>query len=598
VRRAMLLALLCALFGGAGGYFWFRHAAEAAPTPDQMRVMMTSAVIKRDRRGGEAKCLLPLFVKASDVSAKFRKVLIETEDRSFERNWGGLNAAGLLDAVLHGGLHGGGSSITQQLVKNIMFEPGDNRWARKAYEIPWAVLVTRHFSADDILTAYLNHLPFRHGLYGIEAAALYYFNKHARDLNYYESALLEVMLSNPRTDWKSDLPNVRQQTERKAHNLVAHLIKQTRIPASARHEKVQPGSLEQPDMDCGYTRDFVMREAEHNGWLPSDGSTFRIFITLDSNRQLAASATANAIADALYARNGSQVSIVNLDPTGRILALQGGVDYRDSQFDRATDAKRSPGSLGKIVVLAEACEQHYTLDSDVPDRALLGGRPRNDDNRYLGKIKLLRAFVESRNAAFFRLAQDLGPDKLATRAEAFGLHGPFPKDGGLAVGDFAATPLEMTAVVATIANGGTRVQPYVIAGVTGPYGTRSHWRSQQKKPGRVLSEGCANMVAEAMGAVVKWGTGRNARIDEARGKTGTTNEFRDAWFVGYTKERNALGIWMGNDEQIGMNGIHGGSLPARAFRIYFQTLHAATRHHEWIARVPHALRTSELDLRR
>ena len=318
----------------------------------------------------------------------------------------------------------------------------------------------------------------------------------------------------------------------------------------------------------------------------------------NSNRQLAASATANAIADALYARNGSQVSIVNLDPTGRILALQGGVDYRDSQFDRATDAKRSPGSLGKIVVLAEACEQHYTLDSDVLDKALSGGRPRNDDNRYLGKIKLLRAFVELRNAAFFRLAQDLGPDKLAARAEAFGLHGPFPKDGGLAVGDFAATPLEMTAVVESIANGGTRVQPFVIAGVTGPYGTRSHWYYQQKKPGRALSERCANMVAEAMASVVKWGTGRNARIDEARGKTGTTNEFRDAWFVGYTKERNALGIWMGNDERIGMNGIHGGSLPARAFRIYFQTLHAATRHHEWIARLPHALRTSELDLRR
>jgi penicillin-binding protein 1A len=562
-----------------------------------MRAMMTSGVIKQDRPGTAAKCLLPLFVDASAVSRQFRKVLIATEDRSFGDDWSGLNLAGLMQAVLHGGLRGGGSSIAQQLVKNIMFEPGDNRWARKAYEIPWAVLLARHFSAQDILTAYLNHLPFRHGLYGIEAASLYYFSKHARDLNYYESALLEVMLSNPRTDLKSDLARVRQETERKAHHLIAHLVAHKLIPAAARHDRIQPGVLARPDMDCGYTRDYVMREAKQHGWLPDGADTFRIFITLDPNRQAAASATADAIAGRLHARNGSQISLVNLDPDGRILALQGGLDYADSQFDRVTDAQRSPGSLGKIVVLAEACEQGYSLKSPVDDVALPGGRPRNDDGRYLGRITLLRAFVESRNAAFFRLAQSLGPDKIAARAAAFGLHGPFPKDGGVAIGDFAATPLAMTAAVATIANGGTRVRPYLVAGVTGPYGTRSHWHYRRTSGQRVLSDRCAHMVGEAMGAVVKWGTGRNARIDQARGKTGTSNDYRDAWFVGYTNERSVLGVWMGNDDMGGMNGISGGSLPADAFRTYFQNLRPAARKRLYLAHRTGVVRTSELEQR-
>jgi penicillin-binding protein 1A len=592
VFRLVVLAVVL----GVGGYVWFSRASEVAPTPEQMRVMMTSAVIKRDQPGGEAKCLLPLFVKSTDVSPKFLRVLIETEDRTFRDNWGGLNLNGLFSAAVHGGFRRGGSSITQQLVKNIMFEPGDNRWRRKAYEIPWAILVSQHFTHDDVLTAYLNHLPFRHGLYGIESASLFYFHKHARDLNYYESALLEVMLSNPKTDYASQDQQVRDHTVKKARNLLAHLVKTKRVPATALHEHVMIGAAERPQMDCGYTRDFVMREARQNGWLPDEGATFRIFITVDPNRQVAARAAADAIADSLYERNGSQLSLVNVDRGGRILALQGGLDYQDSQYDRATDARRSPGSLGKIIVLAEACEQGYTLESAISDLPLPGGRPRNDGGRYLGKISVRNAFIYSRNAAFFRLAEAVGPAKVAARAQAFGLTGKFPRDGGMAIGEFAATPLEMTAIVATISNDGRLVRPYIVAGITTSYGERAHWYSAPRKVTRALSEKCAKMVGEAMGGVVKWGTGRNARIDDARGKTGTTNEYRDAWFVGYTKDGTAVGIWMGNDEQqMGTNGIKGGSLPAATFRTYFEKLHENLRPPAIVKRKPPHMQTSRLD---
>lgn len=594
-RRLVFRLVILALVLAAGGYLWFSLATESAPSPQQMRVMMTSAVIKRDQIDGEAKCLLPVFVKTSDVSPKFLHVLIETEDRSFRENWGGLNVNGLFSAVMHGGFRRGGSSITQQLVKNIMFEPGDNRWRRKAYEIPWAILVSQHFTHSEILTAYLNHLPFRHGLYGIESASLFYFHKHASNLNYYESALLEVMLSNPKTDLASQDQQIRDHTVKKARNLLSHLVKTKRIPASALQEHVLLGNADRPHMDCGYTRDFVMREARQNGWLPEDGSTFRIFITVDPSRQVAARAAADAVADALYERSASQLSLVNIDRGGRILALQGGLDYQESQYDRATDARRSPGSLGKIIVLAEACEQGYTLESVISDMALPGGRPRNDDGRYLGKISLRNAFIHSRNAAFFRLAEKLGPAKVAERAQAFGLRGKFPGDGGVAVGEFSATPLEMTAVVATISNGGRLVRPYIISGITTSYGERSHWYSADRKVTHAVSEKCARMVGEAMGEVVKWGTGRNASIDGARGKTGTTNEYRDAWFVGYTKEGSAVGIWVGNDEQqMGTNGIKGGSLPAATFRTYFEKVHEGSKP-TMVKRKPPHMQTSRVD---
>jgi penicillin-binding protein 1A len=595
-RRLVFRLLLIALVLTAGGYAWFSRATQAAPTPQQMRVMMTSAVIKRDQPDGEAKCLLPLFVDSSNVSAKFLRVLIETEDRSFRDNWGGLNVNGLFSAAVHGGFRRGGSSITQQLVKNIMFEPGDNRWRRKAYEIPWAILVSEHFTHEEILTAYLNHLPFRHGLYGIESASLFYFHKHASDLNHYESALLEVMLSNPKTDYASHDQQVRDNTVKKARNLLVHLVKTKRVPASAVREHVLIGAAERPQMDCGYTRDFVMREARQNGWLPNDGATFRIFITVNPNRQVAARAAADAVADSLYERNGSQLSLVNVDRGGRILALQGGLDYQESQYDRATDARRSPGSLGKIIVLAEACEQGYSLGSAISDMPLPGGRPRNDDGRYLGKVSVRNAFIYSRNAAFFRLAETLGPAKVAARAAAFGLHSKFPSDGGVAIGDFSATPLEMTAIVATISNGGRLVRPYIVSGITTSYGERAHWYSGSGKTTQAVSEKCAKMLGEAMGGVVKWGTGRNARIDDARGKTGTTNAYRDAWFVGYTKDGTALGIWMGNDEQqMGTNGIKGGSLPAATFRTYFEKLHENLKAPAIVKRKPPHMQTSKLD---
>jgi penicillin-binding protein 1A len=349
-------------------------------------------------------------------------------------------------------------------------------------------------------------------------------------------------------------------------------------------------------MDCGYTRDFVMREARQNGWLPEDGSTFRIFITVDPNRQIAARAAADAVADSLYERNGSQLSLVNVDRSGRILALQGGLDYRESQFDRATDSRRSPGSLGKIVVLAEACEQGMTLESAISDLPLPGGRPKNDDGRYLGKISVRNAFIYSRNAAFFRLAETLGPQKVAARAEAFGLRGRFPRDGGIAIGEFSATPLEMTAVVATISNEGRLVRPYIVSGITTSYGERAHWHVPPRKVTQAVSPKCARMVGEAMGGVVKWGTGRNARIDDARGKTGTTNEYRDAWFVGYTKDGSAVGIWMGNDEQaMGTNGIKGGSLPAATFRTYFEKLHENLKAPAIVKRKPPHMQTSRLE---
>lgn len=562
---------------------WIQYAERQAPTKDQMRTMITAPEIKREI-SGEDKCLFPIAITAKNISRPFRQVLLGAEDRSFSENRFGLNLRGLGSAVLSLGHSRGGSSIAQQLVKNVLFEPSDNRWKRKAFEIPWTILLNERFSKDEILAGYLNHIPFRHGLYGVEAASLYYFHKHAAALNYLEGALIEVMLSSPRTDIKHQDAAIREATMTKAKNLLKALVRDGIIPASALTDKIQAGQVEPPATDCGYVRDFVVSQIDqrriHEGNPAADlgplydgpknfGSSFRVFLGLDASRQAAArSALGNYLGD-LARKGGSQMAIVDLNRNGSIQVLQGGFSYGQSQWDRTT-APRSPGSVGKVVVLAEACEQGLTLDSPVHDDPFASGRPKNDDNRYLGKISIRLAFQQSRNAAFFRLAKDLGPQKVAQRAIDMGLSNDrrkaWPSDGGIAIGDFDASLLELTAAINVIANGGVYVRPYVILGISGAYGESSYWHQPDKRV--VLSVRCARMVDEAMRSVVTAGTGRNADIDQARGKTGTSKKSTDAWFLGYTKS-SVTGVWAGNDKpQIKMNNVMGGGIPARAFKSF------------------------------
>ena len=545
---------------------WFSLAARSAPSREQMAAMMTSGEVVRDRVGGhfELKCLLPLRVSMADLSPKLRAVLLGAEDRGFATEPLGLSLRGLAGAVASA-IHGrarGGSTVAQQLVKNLMFEPGDRPWLRKIYEIPWAVSLSRRFTRDEVLAAYLDHLPFQHGLFGLEAAARFYFGKGAADLDYPEAALIEVMLASPRNDLASRDPAVVARTRARARALLQALVRQGVIPAAALRERERRGTLELPDLGCGYLRDAVAAEVKRLG---DPGGAWRAYVTVDALRQGAAVAALAGAADRLARADAGEAAFVGLDRTGAVQAFMGGRDYAADQFDRADHAHRSPGSLGKVLVLAEACEQGRDLDSVVEDVAQPGGRPRDADGRYLGAIRLGDAFRLSRNAAMFGLERALGPGAVAARAARLGLAG-LPREGGIAVGDFTATPLAMTALLATVANGGYPVAPHAVRGILGHDGRILAWR-RDPLPAPALSARCVAMLDRALRLVVADGTGRRADIGGARGKTGTTNAFRDAWFVGYAGSMVA-GIWLGNDDDSAMARVEGGGLPAELFRAY------------------------------
>ena len=559
---ALVAASLAALVWG-----WFSIAGRSAPDRDHMAAMMTSGEIVRDRvgEGFELKCLLPLAVTAESVSPKLRAVLLGAEDRGFLSEPFGLSLRGLagaLSSTWHGQARGG-STIAQQLVKNLVFEPGDRPILRKLYEIPWAVALSRRFTREEVLSAYLNHVPFQHGLFGVEAAARFYFGKAASDLGYGEAALIEVMLASPRNDLASRDPDVVARTRARARTLLVALVRQGVLPAAALHEREHRGTLDLPDLGCGYLKDFVAAEARRLG--APDGA-WRAYVTVDAARQGAAVAALDAARDRLARSEAGQAAFVGLDRTGAVQAFVGGTDYAADQFDRAERARRSPGSLGKVLVLAEACEQGRDLETIVDDTPLPGGRPKDDDGRYLGPMRLGDAFRLSRNAAMFSLERDLGHGAVAARARRLGVDAPLPEDGGIAVGDFSASPLAMTALLAAVADGGYPVLPYAVRGIVGHNGRILAWhRDALAAP--ALSGRCVAMLDQALRAVVAGGTGHRADFGEARGKTGTTNAFRDAWFVGYTGPMVA-GVWLGNDDDRGMAHVEGGGLPAELFRSY------------------------------
>jgi len=487
------LAVVAASCAGLA-WGWFAIAGRSAPDRERMATLMTSGEIKRDWVGGhlETKCLLPLMLKAGDVSPKFRAVLLGAEDRGFETEPFGLSLRGIAGAVASA-IHGkarGGSTITQQLVKNLLFEPGDRALIRKFYEIPWAVSFSRRFTRDDILAAYVNHLPFQHGIFGIEAASLFYFGKPASDLDYPESALLEVMLASPRNDLASRDPETVARTRRKARALLSSLVHQGVVPATALAERERPGTAGVPDLGCGYLRDFVDGEIKRLGD-PAD--SLRAYVTIDAARQSAAVAALDATREERERGDAGAVAFVGLDRTGGLQAFMGGADYAVNQFDRAERTQRSPGSLGKVLVLAEACEQGRDLDSIVEDVPQPGGRPKDDDDRYRGAMTLGDAFRLSRNAAIYGLERALGRGAVAARARLLGVTGSLPEDGGIAVGAFTASPLGMTAMLAAVANGGYPVEPYAVRGIVGHYGRLLHWHAASlARP--ALSARCVTML--------------------------------------------------------------------------------------------------------
>ncbi len=510
-------------------------------------------------------------VTLADLNNDLVRAVLAAEDDSFFRH-GGLSLTGVLRALwvdLSGGeIRQGGSTVTQQLARNL-FLSHERTIARKVREAALAVALELELSKWEILETYLNvvYLGVRDGvnIIGVGAAARVYFGKDARELSLAEAAALAGMIAAPGSS--SPLVSAercRQRRDRVLKRLAELEWAEPERVRAALTEPVEAAPEPLAPRHAPYLAELVRREVAQ-GWKlkPLEDRGFSVLTTLSlADQGAAASAVTGGLATLDRGRRTGddplQAALVSLDPrTGAILAYVGGRDWSVSQFDRAGTARRPPGSAFKPVVYAAAFARGAltpaSLLDDSPLSLVMGGRPwapQNDDGEFAGSISVRRAIEDSRNIPAVRAALAVGLDEVAALARRLGVTSPLEPLPSLALGAFALSPLELATVYGTFAAGGVRPRTHAVTAILDAAGRPLPPRTPAPSSLPVLSpETCFLLTSVLQGAIAR-GTGRGVRSagldDPLAGKTGTSNDRRDAWFAGYSPERATV-VWVGHD---------------------------------------------------
>lgn len=571
----LLWPLMLALAATAAVGALFIYYTVVFPDPLAMRLKATGPVVRilaRDdsllAERGVSRAYIPLDM----LSPHAADAVVAIEDRRFFVH-PGIDALGMLRAAVTnlraGRLAQGGSTLTQQLAKNL-FLTSDRTWSRKAEELVLALWLELRLSKRDILELYLNRVYFGGGAHGIEAASQRYFAKSARDLSIAEAAVIAGLLKAPSRYAPSASPVQALARGRlvieKMHE-AGFLSGPEAAAAGAEEIRFSP-LMRMPDQaEMAYAVDFVRDAAAR--FEDADRDEIVIETTLDATLQRrAGEIVERALAERGRALDAGQAAVVALAPDGAIRALVGGRSYADSQFNRAVKAHRQPGSAFKPVVYLTAIERGLTPDSIVEDAPITAGRwsPKNDNGRYLGATTLRNALAQSLNTVAVRLVLDAGPEAVAATARRLGMRSPLRKDASLALGTSEVSLLDLTSAYAAFSNGGYVNEPYAIRRVRTGGGKVLFQRIDAQSDVAIPRASVAAM-DDMLRAVVATGTGRRAAIPgrAVAGKTGTSQDFRDAWFVGYTADLTA-GVWVGNDDGRTMKRVVGGALPAEIWR--------------------------------
>ncbi len=511
--------------------------------------------------------------------------VISTEDRRFFSHFG-VDPRGLARAIWNnlarGRLREGGSTITQQLVKNV-FLTRKRTLTRKFRELIISFWLETHYSKRRILEYYFNRVYFGAGAsHGVEAAAQRYFNKSAEDLDLSQSAMLAGLLKAP--SWYSPRKNLTRAQQR-ADVVLDNMLETGAItPAQAQQAAAHParpvGRKTNPRKIVGteYAIDRIMTELHHSiGPIETD---LIVKTTLNFDWQVRAQAlVARMIAQNRFSKNIDQAAAVMMDESGGIKLMVGGASYAESRFNRITMAHRQPGSTFKPIVYLAALENGLSANSIVMDRRIKisGWHPRNYARFHRGPVTLRTALARSINAVAAALADDVGLDRVIATAKRLGIHSRLNKFPALALGSSEVTPLEITGAYVSFMNGGFRATPHIIAEVTTPSGEVLHAFSSGHRK-RIIDQTYIYDMNDMLGAVVRSGTGKRARLGAhaVAGKTGTTQGYRDAWFIGYTGYFTC-GVWAGNDDNSPTNKVSGGKLPAELWKQIMQMTHAGLK---------------------
>jgi penicillin-binding protein 1A len=518
------------------------------------------------------------------------KATLATEDRRFYDHFG-IDVAGTLRALVTnaqaGGVRQGGSSITQQLAKNL-FLTNERTIERKIKEAFLAIWLESRLTKNEILKLYLDRAYLGGGAFGVDAAAQFYFNKSARDVNLAEAAMLAGMFKAP-TKYAPhvNLPAARARANQVLDNLVeAGFMTEGQVFGARRHPATAVDRRD--DRAPNYFLDYAFDEVKKIVSTFPKSMTERVFLvrtSLDSGLQHVAD---NAVENLLrqYGRDyhASQAAMVVADLDGSVRAMVGGRDYTASQFNRATDALRQPGSSFKPYVYATALENGFTPKTIVVDGPVCIGNwcPHNYGGSYGGSMTLTDALKHSVNTIAVKLSiaigngnPKIGRAKIVANAKAMGLTTPLPDTPSLPIGADEVRVLDHVVAYATFPNLGKTVSPHGILEVrTGDGNVVWRYDRDGPKPRQVLPPQVATDMIYMMNKVVEEGTARRAMIPGVRvaGKTGTTNAYRDAWFVGYTGNLVG-GVWIGNDDYSSTNRMTGGSLPAMVWQAVMSYAH-------------------------
>lgn len=551
------------------------YYASVLPSPKQAREAMILKLppsLTILARGGEyigERGMRRAYIPYKDIPPVLIKAVLTTEDRRFFYHFG-LDPVGLLRAAgrnwRSGDVVQGGSTITQQLVKNLFLKP-ERTLSRKAEELLMAFWLESRFTKQEILEIYLNRVYFGGGNYGIAAAAYSYFGKEPKDLTLAESALLAGLIKAP--SYYSPTSNIDRARARAKE--ILHILAQTdQIDINQYAEALaHPAQLQPPASKSGFgfVDDWVAEIAPM--LVAETDRNLIVETTIDAGLQASA---ANAVEETMRTKGrtarATEAAVLLLSPDGAVRVVVGGRNHADSQFNRAVRAMRQPGSAFKPFIYLAAVESGFTPETEIDDSPIEidGWKPTNFGGSYRGKINLRTALMHSSNVAAVRLLQSIGADRVVGVANEMGVRSARNVGPTLALGTSETTLLEMTSAFAVFANGGLAVEPRLVERIRDDQGHILFERAKEE-PGRIVSARNISMMNDMLNAVVAGGTGHGASLDyyPAGGKTGTSQSFKDAWFLGFTAEWVG-GVWIGNDNASPMRSVTGGSLPAEIWK--------------------------------
>ena len=497
-------------------------------------------------------------VDAAKLPPHVTEAFMAIEDRRFRSHWG-IDPRGILRAFVHnvgsGGVREGGSTITQQLAKNAFLD-SDRTAARKIREVMIAFWLEAWLSKDEILSRYLSNVYFGDNVYGLRAASKHYFGREPERMNVGQAAMLAGLVKAP----SRLAPTGNLEGARKREMLVVAAMVDAGFLTKAEGAAVQPQRVlpSRPTaLPSGtYFADWVLPSArDQAGEIKTEAS---VRTTLDRRLQR----TAERVIRQAGLRQ-AQAAIVAMHRDGRVVAMVGGKDYGKSPFNRATQARRQPGSTFKLFVYLAAMRAGMTPDTMADDNPveIAGWKPKNDDGRYLGQIPLRRAFARSSNVVAARLTQEVGVRNVIKAARDLGISTPIPNEATIGLGTAEVSLLELTAAYAGVANGTYPVQP---RGLEETQANKS-WYQSLTGGSRKMPDDIREKMLDLLSSSLR-GTGREAVLTtDAYGKTGTSQANRDAWFIGFAGDL-VVGVWVGNDDSSPNPGLHGGGIPAQIWR--------------------------------